>query len=163
MAVENKYVNSDAVANNLVSPVSGGAELITMIETFEVAAADTDASVYRVFKGLSADLIPVDIKIGNDAITSGSDYDLGLYETDLGAVVDKDCLADGLDLSSAHARGSELSGLSVIDVANVKKALFELGGHTASTKKASYDLALTANTVGSAAGTISVIATFLRV
>lgn len=163
MAVENKYVNTDAAANNLVGAAAGGAEIVVKQETFEVAAADSDGSVYRVFKGLAADLILVDLKIANDAITGGTDWDAGFYETDLGAVVSKDCLLNGGDLSSAHARGSELSGMSAVDVANVKKSIYEIAGHTASTKKASYDLALTANTVGSGAGTVSVIATFARI
>lgn len=163
MAVENKYVNSDAVLNNLVGKGSAGAETVTYIETFEIAAADTDASVYRVFKALEPNLIPLSIEIVNDAITGGTVFDVGLYETDLGAVVDQDCFANNLDLSSAHAVGSELSALSALDPANVKQSIYEIAGHTSSTKKASYDLTLKGDTVGSGAGTVSVKATFLRV
>lgn len=162
MAIENKYVNSDVAAGNLSPSVSGGAELVTMIETFEVAAADDNGSVYRVFKGLDASLVLVNALISNDAMTGSTDWDLGLYESDLGAVCVKDCFLDGADLSSAHARGSDVSGVSKVDPANIKTALFERAGHTVATKKAAYDLALTANAVGSAAGTVSIIATFAR-
>lgn len=153
MAVENKYVNSDVAAGNR-SHGAQGANAWPLIETFEVAAADTDASVYRLFKGLPADLVPVSCTVMCDAITGGTDYDLGFYNTDLGAVIDKDNLADGLDLSSAS---KTLDGLKDVAIENRAKRLYELAGHTLANKKSSYDIALTANTVGTAAGTVTVI------
>ncbi len=164
MAVENKYVNTNIAAGKKSEVIVAGADTVTLIETFEVAAADDDGSIYRVFKGLNPELVPQSIIVTNDAITSGTDYDIGFYEgldDNLGAVIDKDALADGLDLSSAHIEGAGLSGLVTVDVADVKKKIWELAGQTVTTKKKEYDIALTANTVGSAAGTISVKATFL--
>lgn len=164
MAVEDKYIDADIVAGERpVGALSRGQKPITKIATFEVAAADDNGSVYRIFKNVSAHLIPIDIRIYNDAITGMNDVDLGLYETDLGAVIDKDCFMDGGDVSSAHASGSGLSGLSIVDVANLLRALYEYTSEdVGSIKKAGYDIALTANTAGSAAGTITVVATFIE-
>jgi hypothetical protein len=105
---------------------------------------------------INANSIITDVKIGNDKITSGTSYDVGFYNVESGAVVDADELAATLDLSSAHASGSELSAISAVDVANIGKKVYELLGLTASTKAVAYDLCITANTVGSAAGTITV-------
>lgn len=163
MAVENKYVDSNIVAGKNTNPAfSQGAQMFGAVSTFEVAAADSDGSVYRLFKGVPGDLILIQAKLACDAITGATDYDLGLYETNLGAVVDKDCFADGVDISAGYAFGSEKDMLITLDVANIQKRIYEVGGHTIVTRKHSYDIALTANTVGSAAGTVSVRALFLQ-
>lgn len=167
MAVENKYVNANTAADKLGTPalVKCG-DLFCLVSTFEVAAADDDGSIYRLARDLDPELIPVRILINNDAITAGTDYDLGLYEALRdgigGTVVDKDVFVDGADMSSARARGSELDGLTAVDFADSAKRLFEHGGQTQITKKAGYDLAFTANTVGSAAGTIALVAFFAQ-
>lgn len=171
MAVENKYTSSklSATTGQLSAPATlqsalenGGAPVGALFATFEVAAADSDGSVYRVFKGLPANLIPLDIKIACDAITAGTVWDVGLYDTDLGAVIDADCFAANLDLSSAADFGNPtaLDGMDAVAIENYNKRLFEHAGHTveANTRRGKgYDLALTADTVGSAAGTISVL------
>lgn len=160
MAVENKYVISEVAAGELANPAKhSGAQGLSSVVTFEVAAADTDASVYRLIKGLPANWIPKRITVMCDAITAGTDYDLGFYKTDLGAVVEVDCLADGLDLSSAS---KVLDGLTSVGIENRAKRVWELAGHTEANRLESYDLALTANTVGSAAGTITVICEFIQ-
>ena len=165
MAVINEYVNSDVAAEKLINAafIHGAAVQIAVV-TFEVAAADSDTSKYRLLKNVPADLIPVKIEILADAITSGSDYDLGFYEPLEfgGAVIDADALMDGVDFSSGFARGSEQNGLAAVDVANVQKRIYELAGHSLSTKKLGYDIVLTANTVGSSAGTISAIFYFVQ-
>lgn len=157
MAVEDKYVTTK-VANRVPAPAaqaSGGAQLHVFEAQVAVAAADDDGSVYRLFKALPAELCIHSIRIGCTAITDGTDYDLGFYLTDLGAVIDKDNLMDGQTMASAS--NMALDGFSNVTVANKSKRLFELAGHTEATKrKEGYDIALTANTVGSVAGTICV-------
>lgn len=165
MAVEDKYVNADAEAGNpFPAEKVSGVRTISMATTFEVAAADDNGSVYRLFKSLPATLVPIQIVINNDAITAGSDYDLGFYSPIKGTVIDKDSLVDGGDLSSAHALGSELSGLTALDQSYVGKNIGEIlnGKLSNTTKYDSVDLCLTANTVGTAAGTVSVRATFAQ-
>ena len=167
MAVVNDYVNSLVAADKLTSAFDIlGAEVICAATTFEVAAADDDGSIYRLFKGLSPNLVPVRIEILNDALTGSTDWDLGFYESlnDLGVgpVIDKDILYDGFSMASARVSGAGVDGLTSVDVADRCKNIMEICGHTAITKKMSYDLALTANTVGSGAGTVTVIAWFAR-
>lgn len=165
MAVENKYVNADLAANKkAVAAFVHGAEVFVAITTFEVAAADSDGSVYRLFK-VNPHYIPVKIDITNDAITGGTDYDLGLYESLVdgqgGTVIDKDIFADGMDLSSAHLRTAALDGLVTVDAANSNKAIYQHAGHSLSELKPSYDIALTANTVGTGAGTVTAVGYFV--
>ena len=60
MAVENKYVDTDIVAEKKsASFATEGAKTLTVISTFEVAVADSDASVYRLMKAINPNLIPV--------------------------------------------------------------------------------------------------------
>lgn len=164
MAVEDKYSDSNLEAGKKVNPAfSVGAKTVSAIAIIEVAAADADTSVYRMFKNVPAEWGIKDIVILADAVTGGTDYDLGFYYTNAGAVVDKDALADGIDMSSGFAQGSATSGIAAVDIANSQKKIWQLAGASASTKKTGYDIALTANTVGTAAGTIAVKAEFIEI
>ena len=100
------------------------------------------------------------IEIACDAITAGTSWDLGFYKPTVdgvaGAVIDADKLANTLDLSSAIAFAAALDGLENLDLNEVQERIYTLAGDTLDTKELGYDIALTANTVGSAAGTISV-------
>lgn len=159
MAVENKYANAEVVAGKLALPIQNSSKVVVARQTVAVAAADDDGSIYRVFKGVPADLIPLQITIGTTAITGGTDYDLGIYKTDLGPVGDADIFMDGQTMATASL---VLNGLGALTVANALKPIWELAGDTVETRKASYDIALTANTVGTAAGTILVTAYFAQ-
>lgn len=169
MAVEDKYINSNISGNTVDKVLPGinahGAEIKVAFGTFEVAAADDNGSKYRVFKNVDPNLIPVMVMIGNDAITAGTDWDLGLYKADLGAVIDADVFLDGADLSSAHASlnpKTALDGLATVAIENLGKRIFEHAGHTITTRLEAYDIVLTANTVGTAAGTVSVLIVFAQ-
>lgn len=157
MAVEDKYVDSDIESGKLGSALASGFAGLTGGNVLvQVAAADDDGSTYRLFKNMSPDLVPLAILIQNDAITLGTDYDLGLYVSGTGgAAKDADIMVDGADLSSAGTNVYHL-----VDPANTGKALFELAGDTTSTKEDGYDIVLTANTVGTAAGDIAVAIIF---
>ena len=159
MAVENKYVNAQVVAGKLAIPAASGAgEVIVARAVVAVAAADDNGSVYRLFKAVPSELIPLRIDIQTTAITGGTDYDLGLYNTDLGTVVDADCLMDGQTMATA---AKNLDGLGIVAAADAMLPLWDLAaGVTLASKKGSYDIALTANTVGTADGTIVVTAYF---
>ncbi len=163
MAVQDKYVNANLVSGKHSKAIASvGTEQITMVQTVELAAADDDGSVYRFFKDVPSTYIPVNITVACDAITSGTDFDLGLYKVGVGgAVVDKDVLMDGQTLATAltRATGAQL-GLAAVDLADAAKSLGTLSAQT--NVDPSYDIALTANTVGSAAGTVTIIATFVQ-
>lgn len=156
MAVEDKYVNAQGLTDedqayaSYMRPGTYGHQT----NNIAVAAADDDGSVYRFAKAVPASTVILQCLVENDAITLGTDYDIGIYKTDLGAVVDKDIIADGVDLSSASTVPVERYTAPAIELKY--RPLYELAGHTEDTKLASYDLAVTANTVGSAAGDIRV-------
>lgn len=128
------------------------------VGTVEKAGSDSNASVYRVARLRSSDRVST-VHVLNDAITGGTSYDVGLYKTaDAGgAVVDADLFASAIDLSSASAS----AGVDVTyeatptNIDKVEKRLWELLGLSAD-PQVEYDLALTANTAGAGAGTISV-------
>lgn len=163
MAVEDKYVVDAVEAGNVgTSLETRGAGLVVLCATEEIAAADEDGSVYRFFKGVNPALRPVKIDIVCDAITSGSDYDLGLYLSDSGAVLDKDCLMDGQSLASASTLIAPLNGMGAVGKEDIGKTLYDLLAtpEVVGAIKGGYDIALTANTVGSAAGTVTIIGYF---
>lgn len=144
-----------------------GDKTVVMVATEEIAVADNDGDVFRLWKSIPSDLIPVRIEIYNDAIASGTDYDLGFYESTVdgvdGTVIDADKLANTLDMSSAAGRGSPKDGLENLNIDEVRERIYELSGDTLDTVRAKgYDIALTANTVGSAIGTISAIGWFVQ-
>lgn len=159
MAVEDKYINTELAAGKKgASSKVAGAQLVCLTFAFEQAAADSDASVYRLGR-LPANAIPVKSDIHADASIDGTDYDLGLYKPGVGgAVVDKDIFADGLDLASGEAITAPLNGLTNLGgadpIANYGKKLWELLGLSTPGRN-DYDLCITANTAGGAAGTIS--------
>lgn len=155
MAVENKWASAlvEAGKKDNTAKVAGG-KILCLASTFEVAAADDDGSVYKLAK-LPANAIPVKCEIVNDAIAGATDYDLGLYNED-GSEADKDLFMDGADISAGNPLSAPLDGLQTgpaIDKTGQK--VWELLGKTLDNKLEGYVLALTANTVGAAAGTIS--------
>lgn len=166
MAIQDKYIDADAEAGSVFPAANvSGAGLIAMATTFEIAAADEDNSVYRIFKSIPASLIPAQIWINNDAIAAGTDYDIGFYKPEYGAVIDKDALADGITtLTAAHALGSEITGMTALDASYVGKTIQEIinGKLSTTTKYPNVDICLTANTVGTAAGTVSARALFIQ-
>ena len=139
----------DAVPNTLGNPryqkiVDGGA--------VSVASGDDDTSVYRVCRVHSSQRI-FKVEVTNSAITSGTDYDFGLYQTAAngGAVLDKDNIVDG----ATHATARLLpTALPFPTGADFGKRVWEIAG-LSSDPNIEYDLCWTANTVGSADGTIT--------
>lgn len=137
-----------------------------LIESFEVAADDGNGDTF-VVGIISGNDRPSDIRVFNDAITAGTDYDLGVYLWDaesrtLGAAVDADLFADGLNLSSAT---DATFALSAPDIANIGKTVHELleaASITTNANEDQYALVWTGNTVGSAAGTITTIYKAIR-
>lgn len=157
------YVNADVEANKKSNPAEdGGAKVVEAIAIAELAVADSDGDIFRLFSNIPASAVIASIQIVNDAVTGGTDFDLGFYKTNGGAVVDKDALLDGVSMASARARGSELNGLTAVAIENSQKQVYELAGDTLAVHDGAYDIALTANTVGSSVGTIVVAIRFIQ-
>ena len=104
------------------------------------------------------------ILVANDAITVGTSYDFGVYDVaavNSGAVVDADAFLSAVDMSSARAQLVDLTHESASNpIENIEKRLWELLGLSADPFK-EYDLAFTANTVGTSAGTISMVVRYV--
>jgi hypothetical protein len=160
MAVVNKYTDADVAAGKKGSALKtgSGTETVTIMGTVSVLAADDDGSVYRVFADVPSSLVPLQIEIHNTAVTGGTDYDVGLYKVKGGAEVDKDILADGISMATARTIAtSNNAGMTTIVLGTVA----DLATLSAQAEPdASYDIALTGNTVGTADGTIRVRGVF---
>lgn len=176
MAVIDKYVNSNftgsVAATQTLAPgvlipscENKGEKLVSMTATFEKAAGDSDTSVWRLFKGLPSGLKPKKIVVMCDAISGFTSADLGFYPTDGGLIAtsadgDKDILMAAQTLASASR---VLDGMAAVDLPDIgKKSIADLLGHSVElgTDKGFYDLALTGNTVGGNAGSVTVQADF---
>ena len=160
MAVLNKFANALVAAGKKGPPIAtGGAHVLALAGTYELAAADDDASVLRIGR-LPANAIPLWGTLHCDAIASMTSLDVGLYKPGVdGAVVDKDLFVAAIDLNAGVAITTDavnmLTNLGGADpVAAIGKTLWELLGLTKPNRQ-DYDLAITFNTIGSAAGTIS--------
>jgi len=153
MAVVDLYSQTDLEAGNgkKFPSLNGlGTQTFTAVGMAVVVAADDNGSVYRVLADIPSNAVPINICIHHGAITAGTDWDLGLYEVNGGAVVDKDILADGLDLSTARTFATWNNvGMTTLDIVNGTQTLATLSAQA--NPSSSYDLTLTANIVGSAA------------
>lgn len=158
MAVRNAYVLSEAIKTQ----VNGG-QVIAIAGNFETLVADDILSKYRLCK-VGADWIPLQIEINCDSISGATDMNLGLYDTleNGGAAKDYDVFMDGTNLASGAAIGSEVSGLSNIDLDSVGEQMYEYAGDSAPTPDGMYDLVLTADSEIAGAGTIAIRALFAK-
>lgn len=152
-----KYVNTNLAAGQKVLPgVGGGGRILVLQGTYEKTASDNDTSVLRLGKA-PANAIPLVTlsKIGNDALTGATDVDIGTYKPGAGgAVVDKDCLSDGLNIASGNALGSEARAMQAVGLDEFGDDLRTLSAESVGDSE-EYDIALTGNTFGTATGTIS--------
>lgn len=161
MAVEDKYINSDLVAGKkgALGRAHAG-EKICMIETFEISSADSATSVYRVFKNLNPELIPVAIRISTDALGGSCELDMGLHISGVaGAEKDEDVFSNGYDASGA-ARDADFMNTPVIE--NLVKPLYEHAGDSVSTKESGYDMTVTLVAVAASTGTVTIKAEFIN-
>lgn len=147
-------------ANPFTSARISGDKVQRKLATVAVASGDDDGSVYRMFR-VKSNFVISSLKKFSTALTSGTDWDLGIYETEEngGAAVDADVFADGVSLASADATGTELrfNDSATAGVGTIEKALWELLPGLTEDPNKEYDLCFTANTVGAADGAVSLI------
>lgn len=122
--------------------------------TLEKGAGDSNNSVYR-FARVKSNVRISAINLLNDAITGGTAYSCGVYETAANgaAVVSIALFASGVDLSSARAAPLDIRH-QASDINTVEKRLWELLGLDKDPNK-EYDICLTGVTAGGGAGTIT--------
>jgi len=164
MAVANtkssSITNADAspkVANN--SFVEKGI-MRSSVATLAVAAADDNDSVYR-FVRLPSNARLCHIWLLNDAITSGTDYNFGIYETadNGGAAKDDNVFADAVDLSSARVEPIDIL-FEALDIDEAETRLWQMLALTEDPHK-DYDLCAIGVTVGTGAGDITLNVEFV--
>ncbi len=129
--------------------------------TVEVLEAHNDAHIYALVR-LPAQATIYSVLLISDAIAGATDYDFGGFTPNEGSgdptAVDADALCDGIDINAGKAVPTEILGTgSKPDPANYGKPLWELLGVSADPgDDVMYDLGFLANTVGTAAGTVTV-------
>ena len=127
------------------------------VGTVEIAAADDANSVYRVGRVHSSWRISEIIRY-NDAITSGADFDVGIYDTaeNGAAVININCFADAVSLVSGSVTGTRdlYEAGSDVGVEDIEQRVWEMAGQS-SDPDVWYDICFTGDTVGSGAGTLS--------
>ncbi len=158
MAVANTkstiVTNGDANPPDHTAAILSGGRVREQAATVEVAAADDDNSVYRLFRAHSSWRVST-IALLNDAITGGTVYHLGVHQTaeNGAAVVDADVFGTSIDMSSARVAPLDAT-YEALDINQIEKRLWEVLGLAADSNRW-YDITLTGATVGTAAGTIS--------
>lgn len=154
MAVENKFADSNLATGTLIDSTKGGNSYHSY-QAISVAAADDDGSIYGMFIVGSGE-VPRSIDVQTTAVTGGTDYVLGLYDLNedgtIGNVVDADLLMTTQTMAVASVA---IDGMAAITADNRGKPYYELAGETVDPQK-KYVVALTANTVGTVAGTINI-------
>lgn len=155
MAVENYFTNNASNVGEKTTPGSNAHEVVRSIAHVAVAAADDNNSTYLLFKDVPSSFTPVELKIWTDAITSGTDFNIGVANSETGVVIDDNLFADAINLSSASKAIDGLENVAIEDIGN--KSIATLLGLTPTTAKSRYDIILTGIAVGTAAGDITAI------
>lgn len=153
--------NADSSPVILTDPAIGFSPRRDGTATVEVAAADDNTSTFRMFRVWSGWRV-CELLLWNDAIASGTAFDVGLYQTaeNGGAVVDADCWASDVSMASARATSGPLNlTFEALNIDKIEKKVWEVAAVAVTTLTADprrwYDICLTADTIGTAAGTIS--------
>ena len=156
MATNNSTLvdNYEALPATMSNVKLQGGRIRAITATVSVAAADNDGDIYMLAP-IPTNAVVQHVWVYNDAITGGTDYDLGLYTT-AGVAVDADCYADGQTMATAKTVAPQDLAYKTRDIANIGQEVWQDAGAT-SDPGGFYYLALTANTVGTVAGDISVI------
>lgn len=153
----NIVTNLDATPRVMNSLNLMGAVVREQVATIAVAAADDNNSTYRMCRVHSSWRIS-EMTMFNDAITTGTDYDIGLFRTaeDGGAVVDANAYADAVSFASGSLTGVQVlfEAGSAVGLEKIENAVWQNAGLTAD-PGVWYDVVLTGITVGSGAGDLS--------
>lgn len=154
----NTVTNLDATPRVMNPTYLMGGILKEQVGTVEISAADDNNSVYRVGRVHSSWRISEIIRY-NDAITSGADFDVGIYDTaeNGAAVININCFADAVSLVSGSVTGTRdlYEAGSDVGVEDIEQRVWEMAGLTEDPGKF-VDVCYTGVTVGSGAGTLSV-------
>lgn len=156
MAVVNSkstgITNADSTPIVITNRTLVRAPVMSSVGVIAKAASDNDTSVFRAVRVPSNARI-ISINRANTAITAGTSYQIGVYETaqNGGAAVSAGLFAATQDLSAAST-GTQSRYLAS-SVATGEQPLWQLLGLTSDPKK-DYDICFTGVTAGTGAGTL---------
>jgi len=152
MAVINQYIDENLAVHEKQEPNrAGGSRALINNYCFNVANTDSNGSVYRLNR-IESNAVIYECLVGSSGITGGTSYHLGLYNVDMGDVVDADLYMSGQSLVTAK---KDIDGISAIPVAKLNLRVWELLG-LPKDPQCQFDLAITANTAGTSGGDIAV-------
>lgn len=123
---------------------------------------ESDGTIYRIFKGLSGNIVPLQIGIYTSGIAGFTSAKLGLLNVGLqkGVVTagsDACFMAAGQSLAAATVTwGTPINGLTALSALLIQQTLFAYAGNTILNRQGAYDLALTGVTAGTATGNLAV-------
>lgn len=167
-------VNSTQITNALATPpvlnnsYTAGGNDFTGTDVCAMGASDSASSTYR-FCRIPSNAMIIDVRVMNDANTSGTSYKCGVLLVNGGSTVvagsDAILFPSGTTMASARNVWTSLffpavAGSSAA-VANVTKRVWELLGLT-SDPNAIYDVVVTAVTAGSAGGNLALQVNWTR-
>lgn len=153
--------NADASSRVPNSPYIERGQVQSSVAKVNIAATDSNTSTYRLCR-ISSSMRLQALKLFFDAITGGTSFKLGIYDTAAngGAAVSSALFANALDLSGGNTQGLEVLCQNN-SIANMEKRLWELLGLSADSFK-DYDLVLTAVTIGTSGGNVAALASFVQ-
>lgn len=156
------------IAKKITHPASAvetsGARTLQVMTRIQKAAGDSNNSIYFIAEVPDQAVIKT-ISLEGAAVTGMNDADVGLWDVD-GNVIDKDCFADGMDLSSVSGLPLGPLGqgirqcMSAVGIANGLKKVFEIAQHVnkafpgagETNRKSKYRIGLQLNTASANAG-----------
>jgi hypothetical protein len=165
MAIVNEYVdvNLGATPPKLSSNVHVvGGESKEAIVSFVIGASDQAGSIYRLFKGLSPDIIVTALDIWCDAITGGTSISMGAYVPldydNIGAAISAACFASAVDLHvGVPITGAPTNMMAAVTIANRNVPAYLLYGDAQyPAKHPAWDLGMVMTAMTTGGGTANV-------
>lgn len=98
-ALVTAYETIGSSSPTFANPLTFGGRLRSIVSVTDIAAADSTADICHITPVYSSWRLDA-IRVKCDALTSGTDYNLGLYTT-AAVDVDENVYGDAIDLSSA--------------------------------------------------------------
>lgn len=154
MAVQN-YLTNYTDKYTVGSPLKTGVEAKEFEKTISIAAADDDGSTYLIYKNMPTRACLSQLLLEVDAMTGATSYDIGFYDSVTGLVINDNLCMSAADIHSGSTKLSPIDGLSALTHTQTSQTIADLLSENLKDVPGCVDLVLTADTVGSGAGSIT--------
>lgn len=124
-------------------------------QTVSILSTDNATSTYTIIKNIPAEAVIAKLDIETDALTSGTSYSIGIFDSVTGVAYAATCYLVAQTLASASTKNAPLDGILALTHDQTLQPVYVLAGHTLLNKRANYDLVLTANTPSSVTGSVT--------